>query len=115
MTSILDTDHFKLGLFSSNCSGGLAVTTVPERWSASWADNLRLARLADLIERTGVTTVFAETLVSPATAETLATELGLRTAVLDPIEGLTDETSGEDYLSLMRRNLVALREANQCR
>lgn len=39
--------HFKLGTFASNCSGGMSVTTVPERWSASWADNLRLARLLD--------------------------------------------------------------------
>ena len=44
---ILDTTDFRLGLFSSNCSGGLAVTTIPERWSASWEDNLRLGRLAD--------------------------------------------------------------------
>jgi alkanesulfonate monooxygenase SsuD/methylene tetrahydromethanopterin reductase-like flavin-dependent oxidoreductase (luciferase family) len=44
---ILEADHFRLGLFSSNCTGGLAVTTIPERWSASWEDNLRLARLAD--------------------------------------------------------------------
>ncbi|MEH3156298.1 MAG: LLM class flavin-dependent oxidoreductase [Gordonia paraffinivorans] len=42
-----DTPHLRLGLFSSNCSGGLAVTTIPERWSGSWEDNLRLARLAD--------------------------------------------------------------------
>lgn len=44
---ILETNDFRLGLFSSNCSGGLAVTTIPERWSASWEDNLRLGRLAD--------------------------------------------------------------------
>lgn len=48
-TPILDADHFRLGLFSSNCTGGLAVTTIPERWSASWADNLRLAQLADRV------------------------------------------------------------------
>nr|WP_174268048.1 LLM class flavin-dependent oxidoreductase [Nocardioides zeae] len=36
-------------MFSSNCTGGLAVTTIPERWSASWEDNLRLARLADRV------------------------------------------------------------------
>lgn len=44
---ILESDHFRLGLFSSNCSGGLAVTKIPERWSASWEDNLRLAKVAD--------------------------------------------------------------------
>ncbi|MDD7939456.1 LLM class flavin-dependent oxidoreductase [Actinomycetospora lutea] len=38
---------FLLGLFSPNCSSGLAVTAVPERWSGSWEDNLALAVLAD--------------------------------------------------------------------
>jgi alkanesulfonate monooxygenase SsuD/methylene tetrahydromethanopterin reductase-like flavin-dependent oxidoreductase (luciferase family) len=38
---------FKIGLFGANCSSGRAVTTVPERWSGSWRDNLRLAQLAD--------------------------------------------------------------------
>jgi FMNH2-dependent dimethyl sulfone monooxygenase len=45
--TLVDGEDFKLGLFSPNCSGGLAVTRIPERWSASWPDNLRLARLAD--------------------------------------------------------------------
>ena len=34
--------------------------------------------------------------------------------MLDPIEGLTDRTAGDDYLSLMRANLAALEEANGC-
>lgn len=37
----------KIGLFGANCSSGRAVTKVPERWSGSWRDNLRLARMAD--------------------------------------------------------------------
>ncbi len=74
-----------------------------------------LAELADLIRAEGVTTVFSETLASPEMAETLAAEVGLETAVLDPVEGLSDETAGEDYLSLMRSNLDALQEANGCR
>ena len=36
-----------LGLFGANCSGGLAVTTVPERWVASWENNQKLAIMAD--------------------------------------------------------------------
>lgn len=40
-------NHFKLGTFASNCSGGMSVTKIAERWSASWADNLRLAHLLD--------------------------------------------------------------------
>jgi zinc transport system substrate-binding protein len=77
----------------------------------------RLADLADLAEREGVTTVFTETLVSPRVARTLAREAGgLRTAVLDPLEGLDDERveAGDDYVSVMRDNLAQLREALGC-
>jgi zinc transport system substrate-binding protein len=75
----------------------------------------RLAELSEVIEETGVTTVFSEVLASPAMAETLSDELGLSTAVLDPIEGLADKSSDEDYVSLMQKNLAALRKANGCR
>jgi zinc transport system substrate-binding protein len=74
----------------------------------------RLQDLAALIERTGVTTVFTETLASPAIAKTLANEVGVQTATLDPIEGLTDQTADMDYLSLMRSNLAALQKAGTC-
>lgn len=73
-----------------------------------------LARLEQLVERDGVTTVFFERLGSAKAAETLAGDVGVTTAVLDPIEGLSDETSDEDYLSLMRENLSALQQANGC-
>ena len=45
--SMYNTNKLKIGLFGSNCSSGRAVTKVPERWSGSWPDNLRLARMAD--------------------------------------------------------------------
>lgn len=73
-----------------------------------------IAKLRDLIEREGITTVFNEELASAQMADTLAADLGLETAVLDPIEGLSDDTADEDYLSLMRKNLAALRKANDC-
>lgn len=73
-----------------------------------------LQELRDLIERAGVTTIFSEELVSPAVAESLASDLGIEAAVLDPIEGLSDETADEDYVSLMRKNLAALQKANDC-
>ena len=38
---------FKLGIFSPNCSGGMAITTVPERWDASWSNNVKLAAVLD--------------------------------------------------------------------
>lgn len=40
-------NRFKLGIFSTNADGGLAITTVPERWRASWEDNLAAVRIAD--------------------------------------------------------------------
>jgi zinc transport system substrate-binding protein len=76
-----------------------------------------LANLANLVRREHIGTVFFETLVSPKIAQTLARETGAKTAVLDPIEGLTpsEASAGDDYLSLMRRNLAALRQALGCR
>ena len=74
-----------------------------------------VTELQDLIRSEGITTVFSETLASPKMAETLSSDLGLDTGVLDPVEGLADDTADEDYLSLMRRNLTALQEANGCR
>jgi zinc transport system substrate-binding protein len=78
----------------------------------------RLAELADLAEEEGVTTIFTETLVSPDVAETLAREAGgLETAVLNPLEGLTDDEvdEGADYFTLMEDNLAALEAALGCR
>ncbi len=73
-----------------------------------------LARLQDLVRRDGVTTVFSERLSSTKMADSLASDLGLETAVLDPLEGLSDQTSEEDYVSLMAQNLAALQKANGC-
>ncbi|MGZ3329720.1 MAG: LLM class flavin-dependent oxidoreductase, partial [Xanthobacteraceae bacterium] len=45
--SMHNANKLKIGLFGANCSSGRAVTLVPERWSGSWPDNLKLARMAD--------------------------------------------------------------------
>jgi zinc transport system substrate-binding protein len=76
-----------------------------------------LARLARLVRRDHVTTVFFEKLVSPKLAQTVAREAGATTAVLDPLEGLTtaEQRRGADYLTVMRANLVQLRKALGCR
>jgi zinc transport system substrate-binding protein len=64
----------------------------------------------------GATTIFFEPLVSPELAETVARETGAKTAVLNPLEGLTQAEldAGEDYFSVMRTNLAALRDALDC-
>jgi zinc transport system substrate-binding protein len=75
-----------------------------------------LSRAVSAVRKTHATTVFFEPLVSPRIAETVARETGARTAVLDPIEGLTpaEEKRGANYFSLMRSNLAALRKALAC-
>ena len=64
-----------------------------------------------------MTTVFAETLVSPKLAETIARETGARSAVLDPIEGLTPQAvaAARTTSRVMRANLAALRRGLGCR
>lgn len=73
----------------------------------------RLAELTNEIKEHGATTVFTETLVSPKVAQTLASEAGVKTATLDPLEGLAEGATG-DYLSVMRQNLQTLRTALDC-
>ncbi|HEY8481323.1 MAG TPA: metal ABC transporter substrate-binding protein [Spirillospora sp.] len=73
----------------------------------------RLAELTRRVSATGATTVFTETLVSPKVAESLARAAGVRTAVLDPVEGV-EEGSSDDYTTIMQRNLRTLRPALEC-
>ncbi|MGH3132703.1 MAG: metal ABC transporter substrate-binding protein [Gaiellaceae bacterium] len=75
-----------------------------------------LERLVHRVRASGATTVFAEPLVSDRLAETVAREAGASVAVLDPLEGLADDRleAGESYLTVMRDNLAALREALRC-
>jgi zinc transport system substrate-binding protein len=76
-----------------------------------------LQRVIDVVRETGATTVFTEPLVSPKLAQTVATETGGTTTELDPLEGLTpdDVSAGDDYFSVMRRNLATLEEGLGCR
>lgn len=77
-------------------------------------DPATLARVADFVRQNHVRTIYYETLVSPAIAQTVAGETGARTAVLDPIEGLTPRSKGSDYLAVMRSNLADLKEGQPC-
>ncbi|MFD7661494.1 metal ABC transporter substrate-binding protein [Streptomyces sp. NPDC059788] len=71
----------------------------------------RMKELQKLAGDHHVDTVFFETLTNPAMAKTLAKDLGVRTDVLDPIEGITDKSKGRDYLQVMDSNLAALQKA----
>ncbi|WP_406860808.1 metal ABC transporter substrate-binding protein [Streptomyces sp. HUAS MG47] len=71
----------------------------------------RIKELQDTAEQEKVTTVFFETLASDKTAKTLAKDTGLKTDVLDPLEGITDRSKGDDYFEVMQANLTALKKA----
>lgn len=64
----------------------------------------------------GLTDVFAETLIGADTVAAFAADIGGTVRVLNPIEGLMDAqlTASDDYLSLMRQNLAALRQSLRC-
>lgn len=70
----------------------------------------RLREVRDLVLRTGVRTIFFETAAAPGLAHRLADDLGVGTAVLDPME----RTQDLDYLATMRTNLDALAEGLVC-
>lgn len=72
----------------------------------------RLREVAAVVEDNAVGTIYLETLASSKVTDTLATDLGVQTAVLDPLEGLTEP--GTDYLSVMQTNLEVLRAGQGC-
>lgn len=77
-------------------------------------DPRSLAAVATYVREHHVSTIYSETLVSPAVARTVARETGATTAVLDPIEGLTDASAGRNYLEVMRSNLAVLEKGQSC-
>lgn len=75
----------------------------------------QLADIAATAKAAGVTTIFTETLVDPKFAQTVAKESGTALAVLDPLEGITDQSAGKDYHAVMLANLATLRTGLECR
>ncbi|WP_091018154.1 metal ABC transporter substrate-binding protein [Paenibacillus amylolyticus] len=69
-----------------------------------------IVKLAKLVKDEGIKYIFFEELVSDKLAKTLASEAGVETMVLNPVEGLTKEqaTNGDDYFTLMEKNLQNL-------
>ncbi|MFJ4967810.1 metal ABC transporter substrate-binding protein [Streptomyces sp. NPDC088755] len=71
----------------------------------------RIQEIHTVAEKEKATTVFFETLASDRTAKTLAQDTGLKTGVLDPLEGITEKSRGADYIEVMESNLTALQKA----
>ena len=77
----------------------------------------QLAQITDFAKKNNVKVIFFEALVSPKLSETIANEVGAKSMVLDPIEGIsdTDLSKGVNYLTLMDTNLQNLRTALSCK
>ncbi len=78
-------------------------------------DPARMAEIIEFAKENKIKTIFFEELVSPKVADTIANEIGAKTAVLNPLGGLSDDEikNGEDYLSVMKSNLEELKSALQ--
>ncbi len=75
-----------------------------------------VARVAQFVKDHDIKYIFFESLVSPKLSQTVAMEVGARTLVLNPLEGLTSEeiAAGKNYLTEMRQNLINLKIALVC-
>ncbi|CAL9578932.1 High-affinity zinc uptake system binding-protein ZnuA [Streptomyces sp. enrichment culture] len=108
-TKVFFTNHASFGYFAERY--GLTQEAISGLDPESEPSPARIKELQEEAEADGVTTVFYETLVSDKTAKTLAKDAGLKTDVLDPLEGITDKSEGDDYFQVMESNLGALKTA----
>ena len=107
---VIVVSHAAFGYFAARY--GLTQIAISGLEPSEEPSPARMRELLKVIRRHGVTVIYYETLVSPRVAAAIAREVGARTLVLNPLEGLTDEEqrAGKDYLAIMEdnlRNLVA--------
>lgn len=108
-TKVFVTTHAAFGYLAERY--GLTEEAISGLDPESEPSAARVKELEKMAEADGVTTVFYETLVSDKTAKTIASDTGLKTDVLDPIEGITEKSRGKDYFSVQQANLKALQTA----
>ncbi|MFI8834256.1 metal ABC transporter substrate-binding protein [Streptomyces afghaniensis] len=108
-TKVFFTNHAAFGYLAERY--GLTQEAISGLDPESEPSAARVKELQQEAKADGVTTVFYETLVSDKTAKTLAKDAKLKTDVLDPLEGITDKSRGDDYFQVMEANLKALQTA----
>ncbi|MCL6733564.1 metal ABC transporter substrate-binding protein [Streptomyces neyagawaensis] len=108
-TKVFITTHAAFGYLAERY--GLVEEAISGLDPESEPSGARVRELEKMAKADGVTTVFYETLVSDKTAKTIAADAGLKTDVLDPIEGITEKSRGKDYFSVQEANLKALQTA----
>lgn len=108
-TKVFITTHAAFGYLAERY--GLTEEAVNGLDPESEPSAARVKDLETMARTDGVSTVFYETLVSDKTARTIAGDAGLKTDVLDPLEGITAKSRGKDYFSVQEANLKALQQA----
>ncbi|MFE9659603.1 metal ABC transporter solute-binding protein, Zn/Mn family [Streptomyces sp. NPDC005955] len=108
-TEVFITTHSAFGYLADRY--GLIEESISGLNPESEPSGARIKELQKVAKADDVNTVFYETLVSDRTAKSLAADTGMRTDVLDPIEGITEKSRGDDYFQVMEANLAALRTA----
>ncbi|RZU24994.1 zinc transport system substrate-binding protein [Streptomyces sp. BK239] len=108
-TKVFITTHAAFGYLAERY--GLTEEAISGLDPESEPSAARVRELEKMAKADGVSTVFYETLVSDKTAKTVAKDAGLRTDVLDPIEGITAKSRGKDYFAVQKANLKALQTA----
>ncbi|MDQ0748332.1 zinc transport system substrate-binding protein [Streptomyces africanus] len=108
-TKVFFTNHAAFGYLAERY--GLTQEAISGLDPESEPSAARVRELQQEAKADGVTTVFYETLVSDKTAKTLAQDAKLKTDVLDPLEGITDKSRGDDYFQVMEANLKGLQAA----
>ncbi|MER7718629.1 metal ABC transporter substrate-binding protein [Streptomyces flaveolus] len=108
-TKVFITTHAAFGYLAERY--GLTEEAISGLDPESEPSAARIKDLEKMAAADGVSTVFYETLVSDKTAKTVAKDANLKTDVLDPIEGITSKSRGDDYFQVMEANLKALQTA----
>jgi zinc transport system substrate-binding protein len=110
-SDVIVTAHAAFGYLASHY--GLEQYSVAGLEPDAEPSAARIAEVQHVIEEEGVTTVYFEPLAGTDVIDSIASDLGIETAELDPIESIA-ESGDEDYFSVMRDNLDALRSGLGC-
>lgn len=108
------TSHAAFGYLAKRY--GLIVSAISGLSPDAEPSARKIAGLTDLVKKEGIKYVFTETLFSSKIADTLAAEAKVQTLVFNPLEGLTKDemAGGENYVTIMEKNLQQLRLALEC-
>jgi len=108
------TSHAAFGYLASTY--GLNQVSIAGLSPDSEPSAQQLAQIAKFAKSNNIKYIFFESLINAKLSQTIASEIGAKTLVLDPLEGLTDQDikQGKNYFTVMQENLTNLETALEC-